>query len=155
MATGRVHYFILCDAVMPGGDKKTFYGVFNQINAVNFPALHPMCALAVEISTTEGEHQLQFYLKDAQGNDVMPPTPEFPAEAHPPMGIIDAVINLQNLQFQHAGIYTFQVHLDGELVGVRDFFVNQVSPQQVPPPETPPPSTPPPPPPPPPPSTED
>lgn len=125
MSKGRVHYFILCDAVTPGGGKKTLYGVFNQINAFEFPAVHPMCALAIELSTDEGEHEISFTLKDSAGNDVIPPMPPFKAEAGPPLGIIDAVVNLQNIKFDHPGIYTFGVYLDGDLVGVRDFFVNQ------------------------------
>ena len=125
MSKGRLHYFIICDAVTPGGGKKTFYGVFNQINAYEFPAVHPMCAIAVEVSTEEGEHNMNFRLIDSEGNNVIPPTPKFKAIAKAPMGIIDAVVNMQNLRFEHPGIYSFQVYLDDELLGVRDFFVNE------------------------------
>jgi hypothetical protein len=121
-----LHYFILCDAVTPGGGKKTFYGVFNQINAFEFPATHPMCAIAVEISAPEGEHVLQFMLQNSGGKDVIPPTPEFKAVSHPPMGIIDAVVNLQNLRFDTPGIYSFKILLDNELIGMRDFFVSRI-----------------------------
>ncbi len=127
MSKGRLHYFILCDAVTPGGGKKTFYGVFNQINAFEFPATHAMCAITVEVSSTEGDHTLRFYLKDASGADVMPPTPELKVKASPPLGLIDAVINLQNLRFEHPGIYSFHIHLDGQLIGVRDFIVSRAA----------------------------
>ena len=124
--SGRLHYFLLCDAVVPCAGKKIFYGVFNQINAFDFPAVHAMCAIAVEISTTEGEHEMQFSLKDSSGADVMPPTPPLKAVAMPPLGLIDAVVNLQNMRFEKPGIYSFEVKLDGQVLGARDFIVNEM-----------------------------
>jgi len=128
--SAKLHYLILCDGVTAVQGKKYLLGIFKTIFAGKFPCMHPECALAAEISCSEGEHSVSVHIVDSSGKDVLPPTPELKLKADGPFGIIDPVFQLRNLPLQKPGMYQFQLSMDGEVIGVRDFLVEKVNPPQ-------------------------
>src|SRR5581483_8925098 len=56
--SARLHYMILCDAVVFSQGKFTYYGVFDRIQATRFPCVHGTLSIAVQLSCDPGPHVL-------------------------------------------------------------------------------------------------
>ncbi|MHC4662112.1 MAG: DUF6941 family protein [Planctomycetota bacterium] len=124
--SARLHYLILCDGVTAVQGKKYYLGVFRTIFAADFPCAHGECALAAEISCDEGEHEVSVHIVDSSGEDVLPSTPPMKLKSGGPFSIIEPVFQLKNLPFKKPGMYQFQLEVDGEVIGVRDFMVEKM-----------------------------
>jgi len=123
----KLGYLVLCDAHVKVGGKDVIYGVFNRIFVMRFPAMHEVCHLAFEVWTSPGPHKLALSIRNSDGEDVVEklgPLDMKVADA----GQASGAIQLRNLPLQKPGIYSFQLEIDGELVGARDLIVEQPAP---------------------------
>ncbi len=124
--SSRLHYMILCDAVVFSQGKFTYYGVFDRIQATRFPCVHGTLSIAVQLSCDPGPHVLTLRAVDSGGTDVIPTLPPVTIETNHPLGMTTTSITLQGLPLQKPGIYSFQLYLDEKLLGARDFFVEKI-----------------------------
>ncbi|HZV02452.1 MAG TPA: hypothetical protein VFF73_37445 [Planctomycetota bacterium] len=125
--SAKLHYMILCDAVVFSQGKFTYYGVFDRIQATRFPCVHGTLSIAVQLSCDPGPHVLSLRAVDSGGTDVIPTLPPVTIETNHPLGMTTTSITLQGLPLQRPGIYSFQLYLDEKLLGARDFFVEKIA----------------------------
>lgn len=117
----EVKLAVLADAANISKEGKlNVLGVFTQVNATTFPLVWPSMALVIgvegDVSEAEETHQLTVRIVDEDGNQMVelegtlglrkPPDMALPATG----GII---LNLRGTQFDKAGIYTFDILIDG------------------------------------------
>jgi hypothetical protein len=112
---------VLCDAATQDASSKlNVLGAFDTLCAPQLPVVHPQCAVALRItfmSGDEGEHKMALNLINADGRSIMPPI-EIPVtvtlsdDAH--FITLNFVVNIQQLKFPEAGLYSVDVRMDGE-----------------------------------------
>jgi len=82
------------------------------------PAVHPQCSVALRVtfmSGDEGEHKLKLNFVNADGHAIMPPI-EIPVAVTLPDEVHfltrNFIVNIQQLKFAEAGLYSVDVRLD-------------------------------------------
>jgi len=117
----NVQAAVLCDAATQDGSSKlNILGAFDTIYAQQLPALHPQCAVALRATFAaddEGPHKLALNFINADGRSIMPPielpvTVALPEDAH--FLSLNFVLNIQQMQFPEAGLYSVDIRLDGK-----------------------------------------
>lgn len=115
----NVQVAILCDAATDDNGKLNLLGAFDTIYAQQLPAVHPQCAVALRVTFAtgdEGQHKLALNFINADGHPVMPAM-EIPVAIALPEDVHfvtrNFVVNIQQLKFVEAGLYSVDVLLDG------------------------------------------
>jgi len=117
----NIQVAVLCDAATQDSSSKlNILGAFDTIYAPQMPALHLHCAVALRVTFSageEGQHKLALNFINADGRSIMPPiempvTVTLPEDAH--FISLNFVVNIQQLQFPEAGLYSVDVRLDGQ-----------------------------------------
>jgi len=115
----NIQVAILCDAATEDHGKLNVLGAFDTIYAPQLPAVHPQCAVALRVTFTtgdEGKHHLQLNFVDADGRSIMPNFPPIAVEVALPDDVLFAtrnfIVNIQQLKFIEAGLYSVDVRLD-------------------------------------------
>jgi uncharacterized protein DUF6941 len=115
----NVQVAILCDAATDDNGKLNLLGAFDTIYAQQLPAVHPQCAVALRVTFAagdEGQHKLALNFINADGHPIMPAV-EVPAAIAFPEDVYfvtrNFVVNIQQLKFTEAGLYSVDVRLDG------------------------------------------
>jgi len=119
----NVQVAVLCDAATDEYGKLNLLGAFDTIYAPQLPVLHPQCSVALRITFTggdEGKHNLQLNFVDADGRSITPDFPPMPIEVALPgethFSTRNFIVNFQQLKFEHPGIYSIDVSVDGHHV---------------------------------------
>ncbi len=117
---------VICDSAADYNGKLCILGTFDTIYAHRFPAIHPHCALALRIvfrTADEGDHRFRVAFIDPDGKNVLPQEgePRFEvkvAEIPEKASFISRnfVINLQGLPLEKPSLYSFDVHMDEQIV---------------------------------------
>ena len=110
---------VLCDAATDYNSKLNLLGTFDTILASQLPAQHPQCSVALRIAfdrAEEGSHLLSMNFTDEDGQPIMPAMNVpveilFPADAT--FMSRNFVINIQQLKFEQAGLYSIDLSMDG------------------------------------------
>jgi hypothetical protein len=116
----EIEIFTLADFAQDNQSKLTIVGTFDSINSKQFPVQHSACTLACRLrfGTSEtGEHSFKLRLIDAGGKEIIQPIEGNINIGTPPNGqfaTINIVINFNQLQFEKAGRYSFELFIDGE-----------------------------------------
>jgi hypothetical protein len=115
----NVQVAILCDAATDDNGKLNLLGAFDTIYAQQLPAVHPQCAVALRVTFAtgdEGQHKLVLNFINADGRPIMPAM-EIPVAIALPEDVYfitrNFVVNIQQLKFVEAGLYSVDVLLDG------------------------------------------
>lgn len=102
--------------------KLNITGIFNNINATSFPAVHPSMVLVFVIegerSEAQTEHALKVDLIDEDGNLLIPSIEGNMKFADiPPGERIHApqILHMVNVQFKHQGHHEFKIIINGEV----------------------------------------
>jgi hypothetical protein len=112
---------VLCDAATQDSNSKlNILGAFDTIFASQMPAVQPQCAVALRATFAaedEGQHKLALNFINADGRSIMPPieiplTIRLPEDTH--FLSLNFPINIQQLQFPAAGLYSVDIRLDGK-----------------------------------------
>lgn len=114
----NVQVAVLCDAATDDHGKLNLLGAFDTICAVQMPAVHPQCAVALRLTFTtadEGPHRLKLMFMDADGRAVMPPLEigfeiALPEETH--FATRNFIFNLQQVSFPAPGLYAVDIAMD-------------------------------------------
>jgi hypothetical protein len=112
----------LCDSAVDYGGKLSLLGAFDTIAAWELPAIHPQCSIALRIlfrKEEEGPHTLSANFVNEDGKSIIPPM-----EGEMDIGSMgdfffsthNLVLNLQQLRFESAGLYSVDVAIDGRQV---------------------------------------
>jgi len=100
----NIQVAVLCDAATEDNGKLNLLGAFDTIFAPQLPAVHPQCAVALRVtfmSGEEGQRQLKLNFVNAV---VLPDDVHFVTR--------NFIINIQQLKFAEAGLYSVDVRLD-------------------------------------------
>lgn len=117
----NVQIAVLCDAATDDHGKLNLLGAFDTIITPQLPAVHPQCSIALRatfMSEDEGQHRLRLAFVDADGRNVMPPMDipvqvQMPEDAH--FVTRNFIINIQQMKFAQAGLYSIDAFLDDTL----------------------------------------
>jgi len=116
----HVDFAVVADyALVDQSGKLSVLGIFQHIWVQQFPAMHPRLHLVLRLKgrrTEVGEHGVQIRLLDEEGNESLggSGTVMF---AEPAAGITEieaGAILVFDVPFPHAGVYRFEITIDGE-----------------------------------------
>jgi hypothetical protein len=125
--------FTLADFAQDNNSKLTIVGTFDSIHAQNFPVQHPACSVACRLrfSAKEvGSHDFRLRLIDSEGKEIIKPIEGNINLGAPPNGqfaSINIVINFNQLQFEKAGRYSFELYIDGDWKSGLPLFLNKIA----------------------------
>lgn len=113
---------VLCDAATEDASfKLNILGAFDTIYAPQLPAVHAQCTVALRMTFQpgdEGTRKLTLNFINADGRPIMPAIPSVPVpvtlpdDAH--FMTRNFIVNIQQLRFEEAGLYSVDVRLDDE-----------------------------------------
>lgn len=133
----NIQVAVLCDAANEDSGKLNLLGAFDTIFAPQLPAVHPQCAVALRVtfmSGDEGEHKLKLNFVDADGKSIMPPI-EIPVSVALPDDVHfltrNFIVNIQQLKFAEAGLYSVDVRLDDKSQGNIPLQIKLLPPREV------------------------
>lgn len=127
----EIEIFTLADFAQDNQSKLTIVGTFDSIQSRQFPVVHPACAIACRLrfgAKETGEHSFRLRLIDAEGKETIDPIEGNLTIGNPPNGqfsSINIVINFNNLKFEKAGRYSFELYLDGDWKSGLPLFLTQ------------------------------
>jgi hypothetical protein len=122
---------VLCDQVIEDirTRKKTYVGVFSNIQAQKFPAQHPEMSIAVTLTECRGKQEmiLQILLNEDQGEKEILKI-EGIIQSDDPLAMIDLIFQLRGIPIPKAGKYTIKLSSKDtkEVIGYRHFQVAQL-----------------------------
>jgi Family of unknown function (DUF6941) len=121
-------------ALVDQAGKISVLGIFQHIWVQQFPAMHPRLHLVLRLKgkrTEIGEHGVQIRLADDQGAEVLGGSGNVNF-AEPPAGVTEieaAAILVFDVPFPHAGVYRFEITVDGAPAADVPITVSQMPPQ--------------------------
>ena len=127
----EIEIFTLADFAQDNNSKLTIVGTFDSIQAKQFPAQHPVCTIACRLrfgATETGAHDFKLRLIDETGKETITPIEGNINIGAPPNGrfsTINIVVNFNQLQFEKAGRYSFELYIDGDWKSGLPLFLNQ------------------------------
>lgn len=113
-----VEIFALCDAAADYGGKLSILGTFNQIQAKQFPAAHPHCAIALRIRFDQieaGDHRVRISIIDEDGKAIGPSVDGNIGVRFPPnftSVCANMVLNINGMKFEKPGRYSIDLAID-------------------------------------------
>jgi hypothetical protein len=142
----NVQLALVCDhAIIDQQGKLSVLGIFDRIWVERFPAIHPRLHLVLRLKgrrTEIGDHTVLIQLVDGDGREVLRGEGNV-AIGEPPAGIVDieaAAVLAFDVPLEKAGVYTFEIAVDGARVASVPITVTQMpaSAHHAPPPPMPP-----------------
>jgi hypothetical protein len=125
--------FLAADCANVTGDGKlNVMGVFNDINAINFPARHPSMHLVAKLGLELGEHgqrrAFTVILMDADANHIMELSGEFdvPTGQGGRKPEVNIILELKDVVLPKPGRYAFVLLVDKEQKDELTLYVNQI-----------------------------
>jgi hypothetical protein len=128
-----VKAFLVCDQVIHDAQtgKKTLVGVFHELRAERFPAVHPVLWIYANLTDARGKYAFEIRLFDVERNNVLgqgnPPEITIPG----PLQTTELSAQLRNVQLPGPGTYEFQLLTNGELMATKAIRVAGMTPGQV------------------------
>ncbi|MGA2801582.1 MAG: hypothetical protein ABSE97_04325 [Verrucomicrobiota bacterium] len=133
----NVQVAVLCDAATDDNGKMNLLGAFDTIYAQQLPAVHPQCAVALRVTFAaddEGQRKLKLNFINADGHPIMPSMEvpvavTLPDDAH--FLTRNFIVNIQQLKFAEAGLYSVDVRLDDKSQASIPLLVKNIPPRAV------------------------
>jgi hypothetical protein len=120
-------------ALVDQSGKLSVLGIFQHIWVQQFPAMHPRLHLVLRLKgkrTEVGEHAVQIRLLDEQGSESLGGSGNV-TFAEPPAGVTEieaGAILVFDVPFPHAGVYRFEITIDGQPKAAVPVTVSQLPP---------------------------
>jgi hypothetical protein len=118
----NVQLALVCDhAIIDQHGKLSVLGIFDRIWVERFPAIHPRLHLVLRLKgrrTEVGDHTVLIQLVDDSGREVLRGEGNVQI-GEPPAGILDieaAAVLAFDVPLEKAGLYTFEIEVDGARV---------------------------------------
>lgn len=129
--TMEIKLSLLADYINVTADKKlNLMGLFTEINAPVFPHIHPQMYLALQMEAKPPEwdkdKKIEILLMDQDANKIL----SVVNNIHIPKGksgkpvIVNAIMNINNLQFKDEGDYAFSILVQDDVKGSIPLRVN-------------------------------
>ena len=106
----KLTYGFLCDGAMQVMGKWTYQGVFTNIQAMKYPAIHPVAILVIRFNAAVGPHILRIKYVNSEGA-IIAPEARSPIECRE-FSDAEATATLQPLKIPAPGFYAFKLFLD-------------------------------------------
>ena len=117
----KIEIFTICDYSNNLSGKLIIVGTFDNINAKQFPAVHPALSLALRLRFYEDEyesHRFKIRLIDENENEVIKAIEGNMNVNEPSFGNHSSVnfsLNFAQIKFDSPGKYTFELYIDDNL----------------------------------------
>jgi hypothetical protein len=127
----EIEIFTLADFAQDNNSKLTIVGTFDSIQAKQFPVQHPACTVACRMRfgiKEVGGHDFRLRLIDTAGKEIIKPIEGNINIGTPPNGqfaSVNIVVNFNQLQFEKAGRYSFELYIDDDWKSGLPLFLNQ------------------------------
>jgi len=126
-----VKAFLICDQVIHDAQsgKKTLVGVFHELRAEQFPAVHPVLWIYANLTDARGKYAFEIRFFDIERNTVLgqgtPPEITIPG----PLQTTELSAQLRNIALPGPGTYEFQLLVNGDLIATKAIRVSHVKPE--------------------------
>lgn len=123
-----VKAFLICDQIIHDSTtgKKTLVGVFHELRAERFPAVHPVLWIYANLTDARGKYSFEIRFFDVERNNVLgqgnPPEIRIPG----PLQTTELSAQLRNIQLPGKGTYEFQLLTNGQLIATKAIRVSLV-----------------------------
>ena len=129
----NIQVAVLCDAATDDHSKLNILGAFDTIYALQMPAYHLQCAVALRVTFQpgdEGKRLLALSFINADGRSIMqsievPVDVALPDDAH--FLTRNFIVNIHQLKFEEPGLYSVDVRLDNQSVASMPLLVRQMA----------------------------
>ena len=112
---------ILCDQIITEAqtNKKSLIGIFNSVAGLQFPLQHSFSIFCV-MSNGRGEMTIELRcLRMEDSHEVAKIVA--PIVFADPNTVVELVLRVENIPFERPGLYTFELHCEGEIVMEKRF----------------------------------
>jgi len=123
-----VKAFLICDQIIQDRQtgKMSLIGLFQDLRADRFPAVHPMLWIYASLTDARGSYRFEIQFVDIANSNVLgkgtPPKIQIPG----PLETTELCAQLGNLQLPGPGTYEFQLLANGELLATKSLRVSEV-----------------------------
>jgi hypothetical protein len=123
-----VKAFLVCDQVIHDAQtgKKSIIGVFHELRADRFPAVHPMLWIYANLTDARGKYTFEIRLVDVERNNVLgkgtPPEISIPG----PLQTTELSAQLRNVTLPGPGTYEFHLLVNDDLIATKAIRVGLV-----------------------------
>lgn len=119
---------IICDQVIQDHytGKNTLVGVFDNINAMHFPARHPWLTIFCQLTNGRGKVPITVRLVDVQDSDKMLGGLKVEEKFKEPREIRNVRFDIGGIEFPHEGEYRFQIFANEEFLGERRIICRKI-----------------------------
>ena len=112
--------------------KLNILGIFDRINLMQVPVVHPQMHLILRLEAQPHErerpHPIEIRLHDPEGITIFEVNGDIvPHGDGPQASSTNQILTLNNLQLQKIGAYAFRIYIDNELKAELPLFVEFVS----------------------------
>ena len=131
--------FLVCDQVIQDSQsgKKSLIGVFHELKASRFPAVHPALWIYANLTDAHGSYTFEIRLLDVSRNEVLGRGAPPPIEIPGPLQVTELSAQLRNVQLPTAGTYEFQLLANEQLIATKAIRVAEIQEPPQPPPQPP------------------
>ena len=129
----EIEIFTLCDFAQDNNGKLTVVGTFDSINSKQFPVTQPNFCVACRLRFSEkevGEQEIRLRFIDGSGKEIIQPIEGKINIANPANGqysAVNLVFNFNQLKFEKAGRYSFELYINDEWESGLPLFINQIA----------------------------
>ena len=127
----EIEIFTLCDFAQDNNSKLTVVGTFDAIHSKQFPFVQTMFSVACRLRFSEkevGPHDMRLRFIDGKGGELIKPIEGKMNIAQPRNGqysAVNLVFNFNQVKFDNAGRYSFELYIDDEWESGLPLFINQ------------------------------
>ncbi|MGH7990327.1 MAG: DUF6941 family protein [Limisphaerales bacterium] len=133
----NIQVAVVCDAATDDNGKLNLLGAFDTVFAQEFPATHPQCTVALRVSFMpgdEGKRKVSLKFINADGQPIMqqidmPMLVKLPDDGF--FATHNFIVNIQQLKFAEAGLYSIDVLLDDKSQASVPLLVRHAPPRNV------------------------
>ena len=125
---------LVCDQVVQevGTMKRSAIGIFTELLALRFPAVHASLAVYFAVTDAEGKYAIELELDDLERNQVVGGVRGIEMVARDKLAVTDFHLTFHNVQFPHPGKYEFRLLFNGHLAGSRTITLREMKTPQRP-----------------------
>ncbi|MFM8980594.1 MAG: DUF6941 family protein [Planctomycetia bacterium] len=125
-----VKAFLVCDQVIQDAQsgKKSLIGVFQELRAERFPAVHPQLWIYGNLTDGHGRYTLEIRLVDVEQGQVLSRGEPPPLDISGPLQVTEISAQLRNITLPRAGMYEFHLLSNGQVIASKAIHATQVVP---------------------------
>lgn len=125
-----VKAFLVCDQIIQDAQtgKKSLIGVFHELRAERFAAVHPLLWIYANLTDAHGRYAFQIRLVELSKNEVLGRGEPPPIDIPGPLQTTELSAQLRNVSLPRAGTYEFQLLANEQLIATKAIRVLQVTP---------------------------